>query len=228
MSILRNFIKKTTNPFLKAGLNLYYRKPRKYAYQGIEVLVHPDVFPPHLTLSTKILLDFISEKNILNKTFLELGCGSGIISLFASKKGAKVTASDINKKALEYLAKASEENKLKVTCVYSNLLENLQEKHFDYIIINPPYYPKQPKNTKEEAWYCGEDFEYFKNLFEQLPEFISEENNTYMILSEDCEIKKIKSIALSKHIVLNKIYKTKKLGEENYIYQLLTDKLHFL
>ncbi len=228
---LRNIIKKITNPFLKAGLDFYYRKPRKYAYQDIEVLVHPEVFPPHLTLSTKILLDFISEKELQNKTFLELGCGSGIISLLASKKGAKVTASDINKTALEYLEKASKENNLEVACVYSNLFENLQGKHFDFIIINPPYYPKKPKNTKEEAWFCGEDFEYFKNLFQQLPSFISarvspkalaegQESNSYMILSEDCNIEKINSIALENGIQLKMVLQTKKSGEENFIFSI--------
>jgi len=220
MTKLRSILKKITNPFLKAGLKFYYRKPRKYSYQDMEVLVHPEVFPPHLTLSTKILLDFISKLNLKDKTFLELGCGSGIISLFASKKGAIVTASDINKTALEYLEKASEENKLEVECVYSNLFENLEEKHFDYIIINPPYYPKKPKNIKEEAWFCGEDFEYFKNLFQQLPNFLSKENSTFMILSEDCEIERIKNIASKNNIAFNQVFQTKKVGETNTIFRI--------
>jgi len=220
MSKLRSIIKRITKPFLNAGLKFYYRKPRKYFYQDIEVIVHPEVFPPHLTLSTKILLDFISELNLKNKTFLELGCGSGIISLFANKKGAKVTASDINKTALEYLEKALGKNNLKVDCVYSNLFENLQGKHFEYIIINPPYYPKKPKNTKEQAWFCGENFEYFKTLFKQLPPFISEENQTFMILSEDCEIEKIKSIVSKNNIQFETVFETKKAGEVNTIFRI--------
>jgi len=220
MSKLRSILKRITKPFLNAGLKFYYRKPRKYSYQDIEVLVHPEIFPPHLTLSTKILLDFISELNLKNKTFLELGCGCGIISLLASKKGAVVTASDINKTALDYLGKASEKNNLKIDCIYSNLFENLQGKQFDYIIINPPYYPKKTKSIKEQAWFCGENFEYFKNLFKQLPQFISEENYTYMILSEDCEIEKIKSIASENNIQFETVSETKKAGEINIIFSI--------
>jgi release factor glutamine methyltransferase len=174
-------------------------------------------------LSTKILLDFISELNLQDKTFLELGCGSGIISLFANKKGAKVTASDINKNALEYLKKASEKNKLEIDCVYSNLFENLQGKNFDFIIINPPYYPKKPKSIKEEAWFCGVDFQYFKNLFQQLPLFLSQENQTFMILSEDCEIEKIKKIASENNIQFEIALQTKKIGEVNFIFSLLSE-----
>ena len=220
MSKLRSILKRITKPFLNAGLKFYYRKPRKYSYQNIDVLVHPEVFPPHLTLSTKILLDFISEMDLQNKTFLELGCGCGIISLLASKKGAKVTASDINRTALEYLKIASEENKLEVECIYSNLFENLKGKQFDYIIINPPYYPNQPKNTKEQAWFCGENFEYFENLFQQLAKYISEENKTYMILSEDCNIKKITHIASENNLVFEIIFTKKKIEEINTIYQI--------
>jgi len=220
MPKLRSILKRITKPFLNAGLKFYYRKPRKYSYRDIEVIVHPEVFPPHLTLSTKILLDFISELNLKNKTFLELGCGCGIISLLASKKGAVVTASDINKTALDYLGKASEKNNLKIDCIYSNLFENLQGKQFDYIIINPPYYPKKTKSIKEQAWFCGENFEYFKNLFKQLPQFISEENYTYMILSEDCEIEKIKSIASENNIQFETVSETKKAGEINTIFSI--------
>lgn len=220
MSKIRHILKRLTKPLLNAGLQFYYRKPRKYSYQDIDVIVHPEVFPPHLTLSTKILLDFISDLELQNKTFLELGCGSGIISLFASKKGAIVTASDINKTALAYLEKASDKNQLNVSCIYSNLFENLQGKQFDYIIINPPYYPKQPKSIKEQAWFCGEDFQYFKDLFQQLPKFQSKENNIYLILSEDCQIEKITAIASENSLSFHEIFKTKKVGEINTIYTI--------
>ena len=218
---IRQVIKRLTKPILKFGLEFYYRKPRPFKYQGIQVLVHPEVFPPHLTLSTKILLDFIAELDLSKKSFLELGCGSGIISLFARSKEATVTASDINKTALENLKKASEENNLEVDCVYSNLFENLQTKNFDYILINPPYYPKQPKNVKEQAWFCGDDFQYFKNLFNQLPPYINKKNQAYMILSEDCEFKTISEIASGNKLNLKAIFETSKMGEKNTIYQII-------
>ena len=218
---IRQVIKRLTKPILKFGLEFYYRKPRPFKYQGIQVLVHPEVFPPHLTLSTKILLDFIAELDLSKKSFLELGCGSGIISLFARSKEATVTASDINKTALENLKKASEENNLEVDCVYSNLFENLQNKNFDYILINPPYYPKQAKNVKEQAWFCGDDFQYFKNLFNQLPPYINKKNQAYMILSEDCEFKTISEIASGNKLNLKAIFETSKMGEKNTIYQII-------
>ncbi len=216
---MRNFIKKITHPFLRAATKIWFSKPRKYSYKGVKVMVHPDVFPPHYTISTKILLDFIDSLHIDKKSLLELGCGSGIISLYAASKGANVTATDINKKALEYLKKASEENKIVLTVLYSDLFSKLDNRPFDFIIINPPYYPKNPKNQKEQAWFCGNDFEYFKKLFSQLSKRIKTET-TYMILSEDCELETIKDIATSFGYLFTIVLEKTVLKERNFIYQI--------
>jgi release factor glutamine methyltransferase len=188
------------------------------------VIVHPEVFPPHLTLSTKIILDFLAPLELIDKRLLELGCGSGIISLYARQKGAIVTASDINPIALEYLEKASKMNELELRCVQSDLFDGLQSESFDYIIINPPYYPKQAKNIKEQAWFCGLDFEYFQKLFKQLPEFVNAHNQVYMILSEDCEIDRIKGIATDNNLSMTVIHHKKSVGEQNWIFEIQTTK----
>lgn len=220
MSWFRNRIKWITHPFLVKGTNYYYRKPRPYRYKGIKVMVHPEVFPPHLTISTRILLDYISLFELGNKRFLELGCGSGIISLYAKQKGAIVTASDINQTALDYLKKAAVENNLAVTCVNSDLFDKLTNQAFDFIIINPPYYPKKAESIKQQAWFCGVDFEYFHKLFKQLPNFNTTQNRIWMILSEDCEIEKIKAIARSYALSLNPIYEKKRFGEWNWVFEI--------
>lgn len=221
---MRVFLKKITHPFLKFALNLYYLKPRPYRYENIYIKIHRDVFPPQLTLSTKILLDFVNEINLDWKTFLELGCGSGIISLLASKKGAAVTASDINQTALDYLANNASRNKLNVTVLYSDLFENLQHQQFDYIVINPPYYPRKPKNIRQQAWFCGENFEYFESLFSQLPSMLSSETNCYMILSQDCDLEKVKAIALKNNMAFELILEKKDLAETNYIFTIKSGK----
>ena len=220
MSGLRSLLKRVFSPFLQAGLKRYYRKPRPYTYDGIKVIVHPDVFPPHLTLSTKILLDFVETLPLENRRFLELGCGSGIISLLAARNGALTTASDINETALDYLRAAAEENNLKVNCVLSDLFTDIEEPYFDYIVINPPYYPKKPESVKEQAWFCGENFEYFEKLFTQLPEYLNAENQTFMILSEDCDVGQISNIATKNDVSLVVERTMTRWGERNTIFRL--------
>lgn len=211
-------IKKIIFPIAKLAFNTYHLRQRSYTYEGIEVAISSDVFPPHFTISTKILLDFLKPMNLENKTFLELGCGSGIIALFAASKGAKVTASDINQVAIDALKEASIKNKIALEVLYSDLFENLAAETFEYIIINPPYYPKKPKNVKEHAWFCGEDFEYFKKLFFQLQHHIAP--NTWMILSEDCQIEHIKQLATKNGLSLTLILKKSVVQEKNYIFSI--------
>jgi release factor glutamine methyltransferase len=217
---MRNFIKKITHPFLKYGLKLFYSKPRNYSYDNICIKVHPDVFPPHLTFSTKNLLNYINTIDLKEKTFLELGCGSGIISLLASKKGAVVSSSDINQTALNYLDINAVKNNLLITTIFSDLFKSIPNSNFDFIIINPPYYPKKPKNIKEKAWFCGENFEYFENLFEQLPKYLKNNIKCYVILSEDCDIKTIQSIAVKNNIFFSLELVKSNSFEKNYIYNL--------
>lgn len=211
-------IKKIIFPIAKLAFDTYHLRQRNYTYEGIEVAISAEVFPPHFTISTKILLNYIKPLDLTDKTFLELGCGSGIISLFAASKGANVTASDINKVAINALKLASAKNEIEVNVVYSDLFDDLTDHTFEYIIINPPYYPKAPKSDKERAWFCGEDFEYFKKLFTQLPTHLAP--NTWMILSEDCEIEHIKQLAAKNGLSFELILQKSVVKEKNYIFSI--------
>ena len=217
--MVRNVLKKILYPFFKIGFDTYYKEPRNYTYKNITVLVQPDVFPPHFTISTKLLLDFLEPLNLKNKSVLELGCGSGIISLYAASKGAKVMATDINLVATNALKIATKKNNLEITIIESDLFENIPNQHFDYILINPPYYPKKANNIKEKAWFCGENFEYFENLFFQLKEV--NYKKTIIILSEDCHLKTIKEIALKNNLSFELFETHNVIREINYIFKIV-------
>lgn len=216
-------IKKTLNflsPLLQRFAKYYFRKPRPFSYKGIKGTVLPSVFYPIFTISTKLLMDFIDEHELKDKRFLELGCGTGMISTLAAKKGALVTATDINPAAIENVELNAGKNGVTIQSILSDLFEGISQQVFDYIIINPPYYPKEPLNKAEEAWYCGANFEYFEKLFYQLGSYFDETSQVYMILSEDCELEKIKRIAAEKKIDFEKVLQTIKQGEENYIFRI--------
>ena len=214
-------LKKITSPFLQWWFKKYYSKPRSFSYQNIEITISSGVFPPQYTFSTKILLKYLQVLDLKGRTFLELGCGSGIISLLAAKKGAIVTATDINETALNQLEKSAIKNGLNLQIVKSDLFKNINEFHFDYIFINPPYYPKEPTSIEENAWFCGENFEYFVKLFQQLPKFVESKSEIIMILSKDCNIKKIQTIAQNNHLDLNLIKIEKSFWETNYLFKIL-------
>ncbi len=217
---MRKILKKIASPFLQKASAIYLKKRRKYIFKDIAVWVEPTVFPPFITISTKLLLEYVEPLELKDKTFLELGCGCGIISILAAQKGASVTATDINEVALSALHQNAKENLTTIKIIKSDLFEKLEGKNFEYIIINPPYYPRKPISVAENAWFCGENFEYFESLFNQLPKYLTLQNSTYLILSEDCELEKIKAIAFQNGIKFHLKKETKVTGEVNLIYKL--------
>ncbi len=218
MIMQKSILQFITKP-IRAGVKWYLSKPRNFKYNNISITVLPNVFHPGLFHSTKILLDFLSHQNINKKKFLELGCGSGIISVLASQKGAEVTSSDINSKAIENVLLNAKKNHVEVDAIHSDLFNQLPDTKWDWIIINPPYYPADPSNEAEYAWYCGQEHQYFKNLFQNLSSRTHSESYVLMILSEVCDLEKIFSIASDKHFMFEKIEEKKVwVDGKNYLF----------
>ena len=212
---------KKLHPILKKLNEIYLSKPRNYSFDNIKITVNPGVFHPGLYYSTKIFLRFIDNNlPVAGKHVLELGCGSGLISIYLAKKGAVATASDISEIAVDNARKNAEMNSVEIVTIVSDLFEKLNASLFDFIFINPPYYPKNTQNKKEMAWFCGANFEYFHSLFKQLSESENLKAKIYMILSEDCNIQKIKGIAESYQTEMEIIFETKVRQEKNYIFSI--------
>lgn len=189
-----------------------------YESEDIKIKLAPTVFHPGLFFSTHILYRFMKEKDLLGKTVLELGAGSGFISIGLAKMGAKVTSSDINPEAITTIRESAQANKVVLTCMESDLFDQIPKQTFDFILINPPYYPKAPSNAQEMAFYCGAEFEYFEKLFSQLGSYFTN-GQVYMILSNDCDIQRISTIAQENKLKLETSYETSKWGEQNIIYE---------
>jgi release factor glutamine methyltransferase len=66
---------------------------------------------------------------------------------------------------------------------------------FDVIVINPPYYKKNPLQESDYAWYCGEHGEYFQRFFSGLGKYIGMNSTIVMILSDECDITMVKALA---------------------------------
>ncbi len=199
----------------------YLSRKRVYRFRDLTIEVFPGVFHPGIFYSTTFLLQFVEKQVLRNSTVLEVGAGSGIISLMATRMGASVTATDISNKAIQNIHQNAKANKVTLSVVQSDLFERLPPQKFDWIFINPPYYPRQPIKEEEFAWFCGEHHEYFMNFFEGLAPFISSHTQTIMVLSEVCDLGRILEIAVSHGFELIKILEKKVLMDgKNYLFQI--------
>lgn len=192
---MRKIFKRIISFFLVPLTRWYLRKERKYSYLGVPVKVFSGVFHPGLFYSTKFLIDFLLTQNIRNKSLLELGCGTGLLSIISANKGAFVTASDLSHQAIANVTLNALQNQVKITIIHSDLFDRIERKPFDWIVINPPYYARSPKNEAELAWHCGEEFDYFKKLFSTLANYIHANSQVIMVLTLGCARDKIFEIA---------------------------------
>lgn len=215
-SAIRNIVAHTYKPLLVK----YLSKTRVYKYGDIKLEIPPQVFHPGFFFSTRLLLNYISQLPLQNKSFLEPGCGSGLISIYAAKKGANVLATDINPVAVEFLQKNSRQNKAELKIIRSDLFKDIPEQLFDIIAINPPYYKKQPQTSQEYAWFCGENGEYFSGLFNQLANYMHLHSEVLMVLFEGCDMEMIENLASQNGFNLLCVYTRKNLLEKNFIYKI--------
>ena len=191
-----------------------------YRYGNIRLEIPPQVFHPGFFFSTGLLLRYILTLPLQGERFLELGAGSGLISIQAAKKEAIVTATDINPIAIECLRRNCEQNNVKTEIILSDLFADIPEQSFDIIAINPPYYKKQPQTMAEHAWYCGEKGQYFEQLFATLGKYMHKDSIVLMVLSEDCDIPMISELASCYNFSMQKKLTKSSAWEHLYIYQI--------
>jgi release factor glutamine methyltransferase len=217
---MRRITRYLATVFYRPFLVRYLSKERSYSYKNIQLRIHPDVFHPGFFHSTKILLDCMENLPLQGKKLLELGAGSGLISISAAKAGADVTASDINPVAMRYLEANMQVNGVALTVIVSDLFEQIPRQFFDMVIINPPYYFDSPAGFKEHAWYCGKNGEYFHALFASLSNYTNRNTVILMVLCEGCNRGLIRSIAGGYGFGLECTKEVPTLIERNYVYQI--------
>jgi len=91
-----------------------------------------------------LLVDALLENIQNGDRVLEVGCGSGIVSVFASDIASMVVATDLNPHAVRCAAGNG------VTVVRTDLYAGLKGT-FDLIVFNPPYLPTS-KNERLGGW----------------------------------------------------------------------------
>ncbi len=121
---------------------------------SLDIDVLPEVYNP--SDDSYLLLRNVSVKP--GQTFLEIGSGSGLLSVHAAKAGAIVTAVDINPDAVECTRRNANKNGVRVDTRVSDLFVNVTG-YYDLIVFNPPYLPSETRSTSwiEKSWSGGEE-----------------------------------------------------------------------
>ena len=217
---MRAFVKYIVERTYRPLLVKYLSSVRTYSYGGIHLEVPPEVFHPGFFFSTKYLLGYLKQKDLSGKVLLELGAGSGLISFYAAREQSIVYATDINPVAVEYLFRNASVNELNINIILSDLFENIPQMKFDRIVINPPYYKKNQSTLQEQAWFCGENGEYFDKLFKDLGNYIHSSSEVTMVLCDGCDIEMIRQKARAYSLWIQCEQSKVTLLEKNFIFSV--------
>ncbi len=78
------------------------------------------------------------------QSVLEIGTGSGIVAMYASRLTDDITVTDINFDACELARKNFTENGIEnIEILWGNLFEVVENRKFDVILFNTPYLPTE-------------------------------------------------------------------------------------
>ena len=186
MNLERALYRRFWLPFYRWYALRYVQHRRVWKSHGLTLEVPPGVFHPGIYFSTPFFLDYLEKLDFKDKIVLDIGTGSGALAVFAAKKGAVVHAVDINPLSVETAQRNAMASDVQISIVKSDLFQALAPVKADYILVNPPYYPRDPANDAERAFYAGTGLSYFNRFFEEVIPFCLDRTAILMILSEDC------------------------------------------
>ena len=90
---------------------------------------------------------YLLADNLLIKegqSVLEIGTGSGIVAMYASKLTDEITVTDINFDACRLAEKNFRENGIEnIEILFGNMFEPVKNRKFDVILFNTPYLPTE-------------------------------------------------------------------------------------
>jgi methylase of polypeptide subunit release factors len=137
--------------------------------RGVPFLVWSDVHNPVVFRSGQFLADALVTLPALpaesqpDVRALDMGCGSGVGSIFAARRGYRVTAVDVNPEAVRCTRINVLLNRLEhtVDVRQGDLFAPVEGERFQLILFNPPFFRGVAKNLFELSWRSPDVLERF-------------------------------------------------------------------
>jgi release factor glutamine methyltransferase len=86
------------------------------------------------------------------QSVLEIGTGSGIVAMYASRLTDRITVTDINSDACLLAERNFKDNNIEdIEILFGNLFEPLENRKFDVILFNTPYLPTEDDEVIDDT-----------------------------------------------------------------------------
>jgi len=161
-------------------------------YKGIVIYTHPEVYEP--AEDTFLFAENLDIQR--SDEVLEIGTGTGLITVCAAQRTKRVVATDINKNAIKCALKNTIANRTyNVELREGNLFEPVEGEKFDLILFNTPYLPTSPDERLDEelntAFDGGLEGRGTIDAFiDQLKHYLNDEGRVQLVQSSLSDNKK--------------------------------------
>ncbi len=136
-----------------------------YETHGLKIYAPAGTYHPSKNSSSEFLLDTISQLVIKNSKIVEIGCGTGVISIYLAKNNNMVTSTDISNICCAATCWNAKVNNcyldIRIGDMWSPIMP---EETYDISIFNPPLMDKNP-DTEEELSLCDPGGKIIKSYF---------------------------------------------------------------
>ena len=127
--------------------------------QGIEIVVLPGVFSPRYFTDSFRFADVLPLL-VTGKSMLEIGVGTGVVSLFAAKAGISMTGIDISETAVTNTLINFKKHNLEIDVRHGDMFDPLEEgEKYDGMFWNHPF-NNWSKPVKDMLLRAGLDHRY--------------------------------------------------------------------
>ncbi|MFK7987586.1 MAG: methyltransferase [Sandaracinaceae bacterium] len=170
---------------LTKSMAIASRNETRVTVAGIRLTVAPGVChpAPGMGLSFAPLFEAALEGIQAGDTVLDIGTGTGIWGLIASRAGAAVTATDLAHVPLDVVRRTAEDNGIPCPDLrHGSLFEPVTGERFDRVLFNPPFHFGEPTSEAEKATLGGADGEVVKSFLGLLPSHLEPGGAGYAIL----------------------------------------------
>ena len=175
-------------------------------YKGTIIYKHPNVYEP--AEDTFLLAENLDIKR--RDEVLEIGTGTGIITVIAARKARRVVATDINEDAIKCALKNTITNRTyNVELRKGDLFEPVKDEKFDLILFNTPYLPTEEDEKLDDelnAAFDGglEGRETINKFLEEVKDYLKEGGRVQLVQSSlsdnEKTIKKLEELGFDANI----------------------------
>ncbi len=174
----------------KQALNTSPKGMHKTNLDGVEFIIHPNVFSPEQFFSTKWSAQTLSRHLKDIESFLEIGTGSGLITCYLATKNPSLMAlaTDINQYAVtntqENICSLKLENR--VRSLQSDVFSNIPKQKYDAIFWAMPFgfVEHGEELSILERALADPGYQAIERYFSQVKNYLSKNGKAYFLWSK--------------------------------------------